>query len=84
MIMDKNNENKVKVCPRCNNKYVGYPALSRRDNKTYICSDCGTAEAMFDFETNNLRGKDMLAAYAIESMWLPAESYQEFLNKLGQ
>ena len=24
-------------------------ALSRRDNKTYICSDCGVAEAMEDF-----------------------------------
>jgi hypothetical protein len=23
-------------------------ALSRRDNKTYICSDCGTAEALID------------------------------------
>lgn len=26
-----------------------YPALSRRDNKTDICSKCGTEEAMFDF-----------------------------------
>ena len=24
-------------------------ALGRRDNKTYICSDCGTAEALEDF-----------------------------------
>lgn len=45
--------NKVKLCPRC--KVVPlHPeeiknALSRRDNKTYICSPCGTAEAMFDF-----------------------------------
>lgn len=23
-------------------------ALSRRDNKTYICSDCGTMEALED------------------------------------
>ena len=82
--MNKNKENVVKVCPRCNNKYFGYPALSRRDNKTYICSDCGTAEAMFDFEANNLRGKDKLAAYVIEAMWLPVESYQEFLSNLSQ
>lgn len=43
-------------CPRCgggipNNatpgKYVG--ALSRVDNKTEICSSCGTNEAMFGF-----------------------------------
>ena len=25
------------------------PALSRTDNKTLICSECGTAEAMRDF-----------------------------------
>ena len=25
-----------------------YPALSRRDNKTEICSDCGIREALAD------------------------------------
>lgn len=30
------------ICPRCNRKITIYPALSRRDNKTYICSQCGT------------------------------------------
>ena len=46
----------VKTCPECggfipNNKTPGaYPgALSRRDNKTEICSSCGTREAMEDF-----------------------------------
>jgi len=38
-----------KICPRCNKKYTKFPALSRRDNKTYICPDCGTEEAMLDF-----------------------------------
>jgi hypothetical protein len=45
------------VCPRCqltwipNNDQPGaYPgAISRADNKTEICSDCGTAEALQDF-----------------------------------
>ena len=43
-------------CPRCghgipNDAQEGeYPgALSRRDNKTYICSECGTLEALEDF-----------------------------------
>ena len=36
-------------CPRCERKYRGYPALSRRDNKTDICSNCGSVEAMEDF-----------------------------------
>jgi hypothetical protein len=26
-----------------------YPALSRVDNKTHICSECGTDEALLDF-----------------------------------
>ena len=45
------------VCPRCNRKYRGYPALSRRDNKTDICSDCGTAEAMEDYTHQPYDGK---------------------------
>ena len=36
-------------CPKCGELYEGYPAISRRDNKTKICSRCGAAEAMFDF-----------------------------------
>jgi NAD-dependent SIR2 family protein deacetylase len=35
-------------CPRCNESYTGYPALSRRDNATDICSKCGTFEAILD------------------------------------
>tara|TARA_R100001244_G_scaffold68747_1_gene56193 strand:- start:80 stop:253 length:174 start_codon:yes stop_codon:yes gene_type:complete len=40
---------KQRKCPRCKRMYRGFPALSRRDNKTEICSDCGTAEALSDF-----------------------------------
>ena len=39
--------NDLKVCPRCYNGMDGqWPAMSRRDSKTNICPDCGTAEAM--------------------------------------
>jgi len=38
----------MKICPRCRKRAVDLQALSRRDNKTYICSQCGTAEALFD------------------------------------
>lgn len=34
------------VCPRCGRAYCGRPALSRADNKTLICPDCGTREAL--------------------------------------
>jgi hypothetical protein len=36
-------------CPRCKKFIKGHPALSRRDNKTNICSECGIEEAMWDF-----------------------------------
>lgn len=39
----------MNTCPRCGNDYDGYPALSRTDNTTHVCSTCGTAEAMEDY-----------------------------------
>lgn len=38
-----------KKCPICGKTYTHFPALSRRDNKTYICPDCGVDEAMEDY-----------------------------------
>ena len=38
-----------KICPKCNNYILGYPALSREDNKTEICSKCGTLEGLEKF-----------------------------------
>jgi hypothetical protein len=35
-------------CPRCLIEFNTPPALSRRDNKTSICSHCGTEEAIND------------------------------------
>ena len=36
----------TKVCPLCGRTYTGHPALSRKDNATSICPDCGTLEAL--------------------------------------
>lgn len=58
----------VMLCKRCRiNYYTPYhatvpksqdappfPALSRTDNETYICSDCGTDEAIRDFTRERL------------------------------
>lgn len=35
-----------KKCPLCGKEIKGYPALSRKDNKTEICSDCGVLEGL--------------------------------------
>ena len=35
-----------RVCPTCGCTYRGHSALSRADNKTLICPDCGIREAL--------------------------------------
>ena len=42
----KDNITVTAVCPRCGRSYRGYPTLSREDNKTRICPDCGIREAL--------------------------------------
>ena len=37
---------RTSICPKCGKPYTGHPALSRVDNETYICPDCGTREAL--------------------------------------
>ena len=39
----------IRKCPKCDKLYIGYPAISRRDNKTEICSQCGVLEALEDW-----------------------------------
>lgn len=59
----------VNLCPRCggyipNDSQPGaYPgAMSRLDNRTEICSACGTTEAMEDFLGAGIMPKELWAA----------------------
>lgn len=36
----------LRTCPRCGGVYSGHGAVSRADNLTVICPDCGTREAL--------------------------------------
>lgn len=36
----------IPTCPICGQQYTGVPALSRTDNRTPICPDCGTRQAL--------------------------------------
>lgn len=54
--MNKNKNERVNnayteehLCPVCKKKYVGFPAISRRDNKTRLCPECGQEEAILYF-----------------------------------
>ena len=40
------NKTKARICPVCGRAYTEPPALSRRDNTTDICPDCGMMEAL--------------------------------------
>lgn len=44
--MNEKEKEVVKTCKSCGKTYTGYGAISRKDNKTEICSDCGTKEAL--------------------------------------
>ena len=42
----KDNTTRITICPQCGKVYSESPALSRIDNQTLICPDCGTREAL--------------------------------------
>lgn len=44
--MKKREAAETRICLRCGKAYNDTPALSRADNKTLICPDCGTREAL--------------------------------------
>lgn len=52
-LISKLKEKQKKICPICKKEIHGYPALSRKDNKTDICSACGVTEALQDFARGN-------------------------------
>ena len=70
--MKKEQKKERHLCPRCKKRDMENEevrnALSRRDNKTYICSDCGTEEAMFDFTRS--QGKVSPSEIEKEKEWL--------------
>lgn len=41
-----------KTCPKCGGVYTEVPALSRVDNETLICPDCGIREVLESMEVS--------------------------------
>lgn len=39
-------EQAKRVCPICGCEYADHPSISRADDETPICPDCGTREAL--------------------------------------
>lgn len=44
--MKESNVIGARNCPKCGREYKAVPAVSRGDNRTLICPDCGIREAL--------------------------------------
>lgn len=51
---------KPKICPKCGQSYQAPSALSRLDNKTFICPDCGTREALNSLGINETEQEEII------------------------
>lgn len=60
--MKEINSARLTVCPRCGRSYREPPALSRVDNETLICPDCGTREALATLGVDIEEQEQILAA----------------------
>lgn len=50
--MKRENITQTSVCPRCGQTYHGRSAVSRADNITLLCPDCGIREALESIGVN--------------------------------
>lgn len=50
-----------KICPVCGGPVTAHPALSRKDNKTEVCPDCGIRQALSDFGMDEAKQEEILA-----------------------
>lgn len=48
-------------CPECGKEFAGRPALSRKDNSTLICPDCGIRQALSAIGTDPAEVEKVLA-----------------------
>lgn len=57
----KTEDKQARTCPICGKAYTEWPALSRLDNKTLICPDCGTRQALSSIGVSNTETEEILA-----------------------
>lgn len=70
-----------KKCPICGKTYTDFPALSRRDNKTYICPDCGVDEAMEDYFKAMSKQESLTESIPITNDDL-RDKYNEYITEI--
>lgn len=52
------NQKQIRSCPKCGREYIVAPAISRKDNKTEICPNCGLIESLENFQSHLEKEKD--------------------------
>ena len=56
----KTEETMNRICPVCGREYHEPPALSRLDNSTLICPDCGVREALCSIGVSESEQEEIL------------------------
>lgn len=64
-----------RICPVCGAPLTAHPALSRRDNKTEVCPDCGIREALSDFGIDEAEQEKIIAQINEKSIELKSFIY---------
>ena len=57
----ESNEVRLRKCPKCGKVFAGQPAVSRADNRTLLCPDCGTREALESIGVDKDEQEEILA-----------------------
>jgi RNA polymerase subunit RPABC4/transcription elongation factor Spt4 len=57
----KTNNKRTRICPICGKTYTEWPALSRVDNLTLICPDCGTRQALENMGVSSDETEEIIA-----------------------
>ena len=52
----------MRICPKCGKKYEDHPAISRTDDKTEICPECGMREALTAAGVDEAKQSEILSA----------------------
>ena len=67
----------IRYCPFCGGEFTDPPVLSRTDNETEICPDCGMREALRAAGFSDEVTGRMLEDINTERLWLD-EDYNSF------
>ena len=57
----------MRICPKCGKNYSEHPAISREDNETEICPNCGLHEAIIArFKSDKVLQRQLFDAIEME------------------